>query len=631
MCGLCGAFGLHGDIDPSLHNALQAMNDAIRHRGPDEDGFFRDKRVALGHRRLSIIDVAAGHQPMSDPDGRFQIVFNGEIYNHLALRAELEPKGYEFRTHCDTETIIHAYAEWGTSCPERLFGMFAFAIYDAREGTMFLARDRLGKKPLFYAEFDGMLHFASEVASLRESPLWNGEVDRDLLEPYFALGYIPAPATIYRKVKKLEPGHWLLARDGRITTQSYWDVTDFDSDTRSTSEIADAVDALLGECVSDRLESEVPLGAFLSGGIDSGLIVSYMADALENSPLTCSVGFGDKEHNELEAAGLTASRFATQHHTEMLKPDLTEILPHIAPAFDEPFADPSAIPTWYVCRMARQHVTVCLSGDGGDESFGGYDFRYLPHAWEESIRRRLPGRPAQALLRALGRVWPRRRWLPRFLRLGTVLDNLGGDAVDAYFSDLCFLKPREVGQLIGSDIGRDPRSTWTYGAATDAYRRCPSDSVIQRAEYADLKVYLPNDVLVKVDRMSMQHSLEVRCPLLDHRLVELAFRIPMSSKMPDLEPKHLLRRLGKRRLPPELLTMPKRGFTAPVGRWLAERFADVWTDEVLAPNSFCSTVTDIELLRRWQKEHRAGQRDRSYPLWAAWMLERWHAATRVSD
>jgi len=626
MCGLCGAFALHGEINPALRHSLPAMTDAIVHRGPDDAGHFSDSRAALGHRRLSIIDVSAGHQPMLDVAGRYQIVFNGEIYNHAELRGELEAKGYRFATHCDTETILNAYAEWGTGAPEQLVGMFAFAVYDTRESTLFLARDRLGKKPLFYAEFDGILHFASEVAALRASPHWNGETDDSRLDAYFALGYIPAPATIYRHVKKLEPGHWLLAREGRITGGQYWDVREFDSDTRDPATVADELDELLGRCVGDRLESEVPLGSFLSGGLDSGLIVSYMAEALANPPLTCSVGFGSREHNELEAAGLTARRFATQHHTELLEPDLAEVLPGIASAFDEPFADSSAIPTWYVCRMARRHVTVCLSGDGGDESFGGYDFRYLPHAWEESIRRRLPGAPARAFLRALGRIWPRRRWLPRFLRLGTVLDNLGGSSADAYFADLCFLKPRDVSLLIGGDMGRDPRSTWAYEAATADYKRCPSDSVIQRAEYADLKVYLPNDVLVKVDRMSMQHSLEVRCPLLDHRLVEFAFRIPTAVKMPDLEPKHLLRRLARRRLPQELLTLPKKGFTAPVATWLAGPFADAFADEVLGPNSYCSSVIDTARLRRWFEEHRGGQRDRSFPLWAAWMLERWHKA-----
>ena len=619
---------MEGALDPAIEAAVPAMTDALFHRGPDGSGLFKDGHAALGHRRLSIIDRAGGRQPLSNEDGTCWITFNGEIYNHHELRGRLIGLGHQFRTRSDTEAIVHAYEEFGPTCVDHLEGMFAFAIYDQRDRAVFLAQDRLGKKPLFYAILGGALHFASEIKAFYRSPAWDPTTDPQELEAYLSLGYFLAPGTVFRHVKRLEPGQWLRLRNGRIETRRYWDVTAFDSFEGDERAAVDRIADMLDERVKERLESEVPLGAFLSGGIDSGLVVSAMANAKHASIVTASVGFGDPDHNELEAAALTAARFATQHHAHVVQPTLEEVLDPIVEAFDEPFADSSSVPTWYVSREARRHVTVALSGDGGDEAFGGYAFRYIPHAVENTIRGLLPGAPARRAVGAIGRAWPRSPRLPRALRLGTFLENIGRDPASAYYADLCFLKPSTVARLLGRSPDFDPLATAVYHAVTDPYRRCPSSNALQRAEYADLKIYLPNDVLVKVDRMSMQHSLEVRCPLLDRRFVELAFALPQSLKRAAKTGKYLLKQVARRRLPRALLRLPKKGFSAPVGSWIAGPYRRQFEEEVLGATSAVSSMVEVDVARRMFNEHLAGTADRSYILWALWMLEKWSQQQR---
>jgi asparagine synthase (glutamine-hydrolysing) len=599
------------------------MTDRLYHRGPDGGGYFHAPWVALGHRRLAIIDRAGGDQPMANEDGSVWIVFNGEVYNHRELRLTLQARGHQFRTHSDTEAIVHAYEEYGDSCVEHLDGMFAFAIADLRQRRVLLARDRLGKKPLFHAIFGGVLHFASEIKALQASSLWDGTRDLASLEGYLSLGYFVAPATAYRSVRKLEPAHTLSVRNGQIALRKYWDIQRFDTDTRSTKAIVDEVDARLAAAVSRRLESEVPIGAFLSGGIDSGLVVAYMAQAMGRAPVTASVGFAEADHNELEPARLTAAHFSTEHHTETVAPRLEDVLDPIVRSFDEPFADASAIPTFYVSKMARQHVTVALSGDGGDEAFGGYSWRYLPHALEAHARAFVPGRSGRKAAAWLGARWPRSRSLPRALRLGNVLENLGRDAAAAYYADLCFLKPQDARALLGLPATRAPEDSPVYEQVTRPYLDCPSGHAVQRAQYADLKVYMPNDPLVKVDRMSMANSLEIRCPLLDHRVVELAFQIPASTKLPNGRPKALLRALAERRLPAQILSLPKRGFTAPVGDWLAGPYADRFRDDVFGRDGQARDLVDTARVARLFEDHRSGRADHAFALWAVWILERW--------
>jgi asparagine synthase (glutamine-hydrolysing) len=621
MCGICGMVAMDGPLAPGARSSVERMSAALRHRGPDGEGLFEAPAAILGHRRLAIIDRAGGHQPMSNEDGSCWIVFNGEVYNHRELRPLLQAKGHQFRSSSDTETILHAYEEFGPSCVERLEGMFAFAIYDSRARTLFAARDRLGKKPFFYTILDGALCFSSELPSLRSAAGWRGDLDLSTLEGYFSLGYFVAPSTVYRGVSKLPPAHWLRVADGLVETHEYWDVREFDTDHRSNDELIESVDEALRAAVYARLESEVPLGAFLSGGIDSGLIVSYMAEALGDRLVTASVGFDNREHNELNAAAQVASHFRSRHYAETIEPRVDEVLGPVADGLGEPLADSSAIPTWYVSRAARHHVTVALSGDGGDESFAGYDFRYVPHALEANARRWLPGGRSR-VAGWIGERWPRWKGLPRPLRAGTVLENLGADEAAAYYADLAFLKPADTRVLLGQAPRRDPADSPVFAAVTDPYRRCPSRNAVQRAEYADLKVYLPNDPLVKVDRMSMAHSLEVRCPLLDRRVVELAFRIPAGRKQVRGQGKRLLRQLARRRLPGAVWSLPKRGFTAPVGNWVQEPVARLIQEEVLTTSPLGSVV-DMRQVELLLAAHRAGASDNGYALWAVWTLSRW--------
>jgi len=630
MCGICGVFAVDGTLHGDARAAVQMMNAALAHRGPDGDGAFADPHVALGHRRLAIIDRARGHQPIANEDNSCWIVFNGEIYNYRDLRPVLESKGHRFRTASDTETILHAYEEFGPACVEKLDGMFAFAIYDGRRNELFAARDRLGKKPFFYTVLDGMFHFASELPALARSPLWKGDLDLSALESYLSLGYFLAPTTVYRDVYKLPPAHWLRVTGAGVQLQEYWDIREFDTDDRPADALVADIDTTLRQAVYERLESEVPLGAFLSGGIDSGLVVSYMAEALGDRLVTTSVGFSETAHNELEAAGLTARHFKSRHHAEVIEPRLDEFIGPVTAGLGEPLADSSAIPTWYVARAARRHVTVALTGDGGDESFAGYDFRYVPHALEDAARQWIPQTAAPAL-GWLGARWPRHPRLPRPLRVGTLLDNLSRDPASAYYSDLAFLKPADARGLMGLPPHRDPTQSPVYGAVTEPYRRCPSSDAVQRAEYADLKVYLPNDPLVKVDRMSMAHGVEVRCPLLDRRVVELGFRIPAARKQVGRQGKSLLRALARQRLPEGLWHLPKRGFTAPIGDWIAGAGSAMFQEEVLQPGAAINGYIDkCDLARRF-KAHHSRTRDQGYALWAVWTLERWLQTTRSSS
>jgi asparagine synthase (glutamine-hydrolysing) len=628
MCGICGAFAMEGPLTEEARVSVRRMSDTIRHRGPDGEGFHDSACAALGHRRLAIIDRAGGHQPMANEDETCWIVFNGEVYNHRSLRPLLEAKGHQFRTSSDTEVILHAYEEFGPACVERLEGMFAFAIYDGRREELFAARDRLGKKPFFYTVSDGVFSFASELPALACTPMWKGDVDLGALEGYLSLGYFVAPATVYRNVYKLMPGHWLRVSHGRLDTRQYWDVVEFDTDHRDTTELLADIDATLRSAVHERLESEVPLGAFLSGGIDSGLVVSYMAEALGDRLVTTSVGFGERGHNELEAAGVTAAHFGTRHYPTVIQPALEEAIGPVTGGLGEPLADSSAIPTWYVSKAAREHVTVALSGDGGDETFAGYDFRYVPLAVESAIRRWIPGSLAPAA-GALGRRWPRSSRLPKPLRAGSILENLGRDPAAAYYSDLAFLKPAATRRLMGLSPEMAPERNAVFEAVTEPYRRCPSSDPLQKTEYADLKVYMPNDPLVKVDRMSMAHSLEIRCPLLDRRVVELAFRIPASRKQVGGEGKVLLRRLAQNRLPGRIWQLPKRGFTAPIGEWIAGPYAARFRDEVLHQRSRVAAHVDVAALSACfdGRLSVSGAGDPGYALWAVWVLERWLRTT----
>ena len=523
---------LDGDLSEDVSAAIRPMTDRLYHRGPDGGGYFHAPWLALGHRRLAIIDRAGGDQPMANEDRSVWIVFNGEVYNHRELRRDLEARGHSFRTQSDTEAIVHAYEEYGDACVDRLDGMFAFAIADLR-GAPRAAGARSARQEAAVSR-----HLQRRAAFRQRDQGDQGEPAVERRARSRLDRRLPVARLFRRAGHRVSPRPQARARAhavGRTARASASASTGTSARStpiaRAGRALIDEVDARLAAAVSRRLESEVPIGAFLSGGIDSGLVVSYMAEALGTAPVTASVGFDHAGHNELEPAGVTASAFLhASPHGHRASRNLDEVLDPIVASFDEPFADPSAIPTYYVSKMARQHVTVALSGDGGDEAFGGYAWRYVPHALEEKARAFMPGSAARNAAAWLGARWPRSRAFPRPLRLGNVLENLGRDPAGAYYADLCFLKPQDARALLGKAPTRDPADSPVYDQVTRPYRECPSDSAVQRAQYADLKIYLPNDPLVKVDRMSMANSLEIRCPLLDHRLVELAFQIPTAQQ-----------------------------------------------------------------------------------------------------
>ncbi|HWM92303.1 MAG TPA: asparagine synthase (glutamine-hydrolyzing) [Thermoanaerobaculia bacterium] len=628
MCGIAGLFlysetGFAGE--GSRRETLERLIRPLRHRGPDDEGFHLSGPLGLAHARLSIIDVNGGHQPIFNEDRTIAVVCNGEIYNHQELRRELQARGHRFATRSDTEVIVHLYEELGAGCVERLAGMFALAVADSRERRMLLARDRVGKKPLYLADDGQRLAFASELKSLRNAGMIGSEIDPEALDLYLAYGYVPTPWTIFKGASKLPAGHLAVCDSRGMRIERYWDLV-FDEEKVSdeacmTAELTAELEDLLADAVRVRLESDVPLGAFLSGGIDSGTIVSFMSDEMDRPVLTHTVGFSDRGTDEREDAAAVAGALGTDHLATEVRPDLRDVLPRIAWHFDEPFADPSAVPTWYVAQETRRRVTVALSGDGGDELFAGYSHRYGMAMVEEKVRRLLPQGLRQSLLPGLARVWPRSARLPRPLRLGGFLGNVSVDRDRAYFHDRCHIPPRLQEYLRGGG-SFDP-----FVALEPHLARAPQEP-LARALYLDLKTWLADDGLVKVDRMSMAHALEVRCPLLDHRIVEMAARVPSRLKMDGGRTKILLRRVSERRLPKEILSRPKRGFAPPVSRWLREDLRDLSRDLLRDPCSLSGDLFDRRAVAGLLDDHESGRLDAGWAIWTLLMLEVWGREVR---
>lgn len=632
MCGIAGFVNFAGHARDEARQRLRRMTDAIVHRGPDEEGFCITDRAALGHRRLSIIDLGSGQQPMAALDGRVQIIFNGEIYNFRELRHELEAGGARFNTHSDTEVILQAYVRWGEHCVERLDGMFAFAIWDEREHLLLLARDRVGKKPLYFLRDGSRIAFASELKSLRAGGLCPTDIDPEALDCYLSLGYIPAPRTIYAGVRKLQAAHVLVATERDERQRRYWQL-DFSSPReRSPEQVVEEFESLLDEAVRSRLVSEVPLGAFLSGGLDSSLVVSSMARAMDRPVITNSIGFAEDSHSELAPAREIARHLGTDHHEFVVEPRAADVLDRIAWHFDEPLADPSALPTWYVCEMTRRTVTVALSGDGGDESFAGYSFRYAPHVMESRVRGVLPPAMRACLFGPLGRLWPASARLPRPLRLKTILENLAVSDAQAFYDDLVWLR-RDVRQrLYAPGFMESLRGFTPFETVQPFYAGGSGGNALERAQFTDIHVYMTDDVLVKVDRMSMAHSLEVRSPLLDHRILEFAAGLPPKLKMNLRQGKLPLRSLAARRLPERIQSMPKRGFSIPAAQWLRSPLRPVVEEVMFAGGGVVARMLDGKMLRRLWNEHQGGARDHSSLIWAVMMLGLWerHAGSTVT-
>lgn len=626
MCGITGIFDTRSarEIDPAR---LQRMNDSQWHRGPDEGSLHTEPGLGFGHRRLSIIDIATGQQPLFNADRSVVIVFNGEIYNYQSLMSELQGLGYQFHTKSDTEVIVHAWEAWGEACVQRLRGMFAFTIWDRNKQTLFIARDRLGVKPMYYALLDdGHLLFGSELKSLLAYDDGQGGMKRELdplaVEEYFALGYVAEPRCIFKQARKLSPGHSLCLRRGEPLPEpkEYWDVRFTLDNPMSVEDASAELQARLKESVRLRMIAEVPLGAFLSGGVDSSAVVATMAGLSEGPVNTCSIAFDDPAFNESAFAQIVADRYQTNHRVETVKSDDFDLIDLLARLYDEPYADSSAIPTYRVCQLARKHVTVALSGDGGDESFGGYR-RYRMHLMEERMRGALPAGLRQPLFGMLGRLYPKADWAPRVFRAKTTFEGMARSSVEAYFHSISILRGPMREQLFSPRF-KTELAGYNAEAVFDRHAaKAGTDDPLALIQYLDTKTYLVGDINTKVDRASMAHSLEVREPLMDHELVEWLATLPSSLKIRGQEGKYLFKKAMEPQLSDDILYRPKMGFAVPLARWFRGPLKARVRDAVLGDRLAATGWFNPAYLRHLVDAHQSGASDYSAPLWTLLMFE----------
>jgi asparagine synthase (glutamine-hydrolysing) len=622
MCGITGIFDTRGrrDVDRGV---LTRMNESQHHRGPDAGGLHVEPGLGLGHRRLSIIDVSTGQQPLYNEDHTVCIVFNGEIYNFQELVPELQALGHTFRTRSDTEVIVHAWEAWGPDCVKRLRGMFAFALWDRKCETLFLARDRMGVKPLYYTVTPGGLClFGSELKSLLAHPTLATEIDPLAVEEYFAYGYVPEPRTIFKSVHKLPPGYALTVRRGQAAQQpvEYWDVPFKPASALTEDEAREELISRLRESVKIRLISEVPLGAFLSGGVDSSAVVAMMAGLLKEPVVTCSIAFGDAEFNEAAYAQKVAEQYRTRHHVEEVDPDDVSLVDRLASVYDEPYADSSAIPTYRVCELARKRVTVALSGDGGDENFGGYR-RYRWHMNEERVRSLLPLQLRKPVFGLLGQLYPKADWAPRVFRAKSTFEALSRSSVEAYFHSVSILHDGMRRNLFSPRLRRELQGYEAVEVLKRHAARAPTDHALSLIQYLDLKTYLVGDINTKVDRAGMAHALEVREPLMDHPLVEWLSTLAPALKLRNGEGKYLLKKSLEPYLPADILYRRKMGFAVPLAKWFRGPLRHAVRDAVLGPVLADTGWFNDLYLRRLVQEHQSGRRDHSAPLWTLMMFE----------
>ena len=621
MCGIVGYVNADGSpVDRSL---LERMNAAIRHRGPDEDGYLTDGGVALAMQRLAIIDLAGGQQPIHNADRTKWIVFNGEIYNYRDLRKDLESRGHELYTNSDTEAILRLYEDNGAECVQHLRGMFAFAIWDSVDRSLFIARDRVGKKPLLYSHRpNGDLVFGSEFTALLEHPAVSREIDHQAIDAYLSYSCVPAPMTAYKEIRKLEPGHWLRWKGGEIQMQRYW-LPDFSKKIDITEEEAiEETTRLLREATRLRMISEVPLGAFLSGGVDSSAVVALMAQESSTPVKTFSIGFDEEEYSELKYARTVAEHVGAEHHEFVVKPDALEILPTLVEHYGEPYADSSAVPTYYVSRETRKHVTVALNGDGGDESFAGYE-RYTAMRMAETYHK-IPAFLRKPFIEFPASLIPtseikrsRVRDAKRFLRAASM------SKVERYFQwNSAFdrtaksdLYTREFRQTLNGHDASEVLGRW--------FEKANGSGIIDAAMMVDQMTYLPNDLLVKVDIASMANSLAARAPFLDHKVIEFAATLPESLKVSGADTKSFLKKVAARLVPKEVIYRRKMGFGVPVGKWFRGEMKDFVREVLLSEKALSRGVIRPEALRRYVDEHTEARQDHSFRLWTLLMLELW--------
>ena len=622
MCGIVGILDVKG-LSEIPRDLLARLNETQLHRGPDEGGLHLEPGLGLGHRRLSIIDISTGQQPLFNEDGSVVVVFNGEIYNYQELIPELVGHGHVFRTRSDTEVIVHAWEQWGEACVTRFRGMFAFALWDRKRQTLFLARDRLGVKPLHWALLPGgLLVFGSELKAVTAHPAFRRELDPLAIEEYLALGYVPEPRTIYTGAHKLPPAHTLTVRRGHAVPgpREYWDVH-FTLDNPITE--ADAQAELverLRQSVRLRLISEVPLGAFLSGGVDSSAVVAMMAGVSSEPVNTCSIAFNDPAYDESKFAQQVADRYHTRHFVDRVESDDFDLIDTLARTYDEPYADSSALPTYRVCQLARKHVTVALSGDGGDENFAGYR-RYRLHAMEERLRSVLPLSLRRPAFGALGRIYPKADWAPRVFRAKSTFQALARDSTEAYFHSVSILRDDMRRQLYSDGF----KARLAGYSAAEVFRRHAASArtadPLALVQYLDLKTYLVGDINTKVDRASMAHSLEVREPLMDHPLVEWLASLPSSLKVRGQEGKYLLKKSMEPFLPHGIMYRPKMGFAVPLASWFRGPLRHRVGDALLGSRMADAGIFNRNYLKHLVDAHLSGMRDYSAPIWTLLMFE----------
>jgi asparagine synthase (glutamine-hydrolysing) len=623
MCGIVGLMDMTGQR-PVDRDLLSYMNDAQFHRGPDEGGLHLDAGIGLGHRRLSIIDLSTGQQPLYNEDGNVVVVFNGEIYNFQQLVPELTARGHKFRTRSDTEVIVHAWEEWGEQCVAHFRGMFAFAIWDKRQATLFLARDRLGVKPLYYAMLpSGWLIFGSELKTLLSHPELSREIDPLTIEDYLAFGYVPEPKTVFKSALKLAPGHTLKLVRGKPpqTPRQYWDIH-FSESPQAADERAtcDELIERLRDAVKVRMIAEVPLGAFLSGGVDSSAVVAMMAGLSQEPVNTCSISFGDPAFNEAAYAKQVAQRYGTNHYVEQVESDDFDLIDTLATVYDEPYADSSAIPTYRVCQLARKKVTVALSGDGGDENFAGYR-RYRWHTYEEGVRGWLPLPIRRPLFGAAARMYPKADWAPKIFRAKSTLEGLARDSVEGYFHSVSLMGDEQRTLLRSHGFEQQLQGYRAVEVMRAHARNATSNHPLSLVQYLDMKTYLVGDILTKVDRASMAHALEVREPLLDHPLMEWLATLPPTLKLRGREGKYMLKKALQPHLSDEILYRPKMGFAVPLASWFRGPLRQRVRQAILGDTLKQCGYFNVSQLEHIVDQHQSGARDYSTPIWTLLMFE----------
>lgn len=622
MCGITGFVNSQGRT--ADRSVLERMNRAIFHRGPDEDGFYLHENVGLAMRRLAIIDLASGQQPIYNEDRTKAIVFNGEIYNYQELRDGLVERGHKLYTKSDTEVVLHLYDEYGPDALQHLRGMFAFAIWDDREKSLFLARDRVGKKPILYShQLNGDLIFGSEFVALLEHPSVSRDVDTQAIDSYLSFLCVPAPQTGFKAIRKLEPGHWLKWKDCQIETRRYW-LPDFSKTIKiSEEEAIEETTRILRESTRLRMISEVPLGAFLSGGVDSSTVVALMAQESATPVKTFSIGFEEEDFSELKHAKKVAEHVGAEYHEFIVRPNALDVIPTLVEHYGEPYADSSAIPTYYVSRETRKHVTVALNGDGGDESFAGYE-RYMAMEVAD-LYRRIP-RPLRSifiegpinLLPTSELKKTRIRDVQRFFT------SANEERKERYFRWMSTFKPAVKPALYTQEFAATLNGRKASHFLDQWFDKANGSGILDATLLTDQMTYLPNDLLVKVDIASMANSLEARSPFLDHKLIEFAASLPENLKLKGISTKYLLKKVAARLVPRDVIYRKKMGFGVPVGRWFRGEMKDFVREVLLSEKALNRGVIRPEILRKYVDEHTSGQFDHAFQIWTLLMLELWY-------